>query len=1010
MSVFRQLFILLVVITLVSGIPVTNLCQATDHRSRVGVPMEYIDSLAQCETGLDRDILDLIEVDRSLELLHFLTESEGMALLDSLEIPFMRLQSEDAQRDIDPQYMDYSEVTTALANYQSSYSGIMQRVQLGTTSENRAIWAAKISDHVSQEEAEPAVLFTGLHQAREVMSTEIAMDIVDYLCSNYASSSEVQNWVDNCEIWVIPMVNPDGSNYCWTVDEYWTKNRCDLGNEVFGVDVGHNYPTDWGSCFGSSSDPNSNSYRGPSPGSEPETQALMTLAETHRPVMAMSYHSFNEFLLMPYGCYGEFVPEANIMTPLASQISNVIRKDNGQYGYDFGHWWELLYANDGNEIDYLYAQVGTLPFALEVNASSYYPAYSMVSTTIARNRAGWQEALTIMTEENMLMGTITDACTGQPVNASFWWAEYPPTTKETPRQTEISTGFYAIMGVTGSNTLVVEAEGYQPTSLGVGLSGQPFTMDIELLPLNEPGLMIWDTYAHDSSGDNDGQLDPGETVELDVGIIAPGPGVTSITGTLTTSDPYLSIIDGSATWTDLGPGEAAWASDRFEVHASGAAPEGHTVVFTVTFSTSETLCDNTAEHTVNIQTFIYMCPFWQENFDTDPDWAISSYPTSGSPPGPYSNWEFGEPLVGPTTAYSGLGLYGTNLSGNYDNNWTLALTSEIINCTDLYDVKLRFAHWIGVEDGYDRARIRVRDDGGSWTTLMDSTDSNRFWQVSELDISSVADDAANVDLRFDIRADSSTSSEGFYLDDVMVCGNYSGFIPQPSTPTVRPSATPTASPTPTTPPPTFTPTPMPNTATPTPTPTTEVGTPTNTPITPTHTPSPPPPTDTPTNTPTSTATHTPTPPFNTPTLTATPDPTNTPTGTATAPPTATPSPTPTTGGDLFELDLRLNKETFNAGDLFLLELDVIRSGSTVTVDQYLLLDVYGIFFFAPTWTETLNFEVKTYYDGFNDTTEIFRFTWPEVNGNATGLAFYAGCLYTGTADLIGNVDAVFFGY
>ncbi|HPQ42123.1 MAG TPA: M14 family zinc carboxypeptidase, partial [bacterium] len=598
-----------------------------------------------------------------------------------------------------------------------------------------------------------------------------------------------------------------------------------------GVDIGHNYPVDWGACFGSSSDPNSNSYRGLNPGSELETTALMTLAETHRPVMAVSYHSFNEYLLMPYGCFGETVPESSIMTPLASQIASAIQKENGQYGYEFGHWWELLYANDGNEIDYLYADIGTMPFAIEVNTSTYYPTYTLRNTTVTRNRPGWQEALDIMTGGSMLKGMFIDACTGAPVQAEFWWAAYPPSGKESARQSEASTGFYALLGNQGTNTLVIQAEGYQPMSVGVTLQNQPVIMDIELLPLDQPGLMIWDTYAHDSGGDNDGQLDPGETVELDVGIIAPGPAVTNITGVLSSTDPYLTILDGTASWVDLGPGESAWATERFQVRASGSAPEGHLAPFSVTFTTTQTLCNDTVNYSVPIQSYIYMCPYWEETFDSDPDWDISSYPTGGSPPGPYSNWEFGIPLVGPNTAYSGMYLYGTNLSGSYDNQWTFALTSPVINCSDLTDVTLEFANWIGVEENYDHARVRLRNDGGTWYTEFDTTSSNRYWQVTELDISSIANNESQVELRFDIRADSSTNAEGFYLDDVKICGNYTGFIPQAPTPTVRPSSTPTATPSPTSPPPTHTPTPPPNTSTPTPTPTTETGTPTNTPIT-----------------------------------------------------------------------------------------------------------------------------------------------------------------------------------
>ncbi len=901
------------------------------------------------------------------------------------------------------------------------------------------------------------------------MSTEIAMDIVQYLCVNYASNPTVQSWVNGCEIWVVPMMNPDGSNYCWTVDEYWIKNRHDFGDEIFGVDIGHNYPTDWGNCFGSSSDPNSNSYRGPLPGSEPETQGLMTLASDKRFVIAVSYHSFNEHLLMPYGCFGENVPEGNIMMPLASQIASVVVKDNGLTGYSFGHWWELLYANDGNEIDYLYAMTGAMPYAVEVNASTYYPTYAVRTTTLTRQRPGWQKALDIMVNGNMLKGTIVDACTGQPLEADYWWEQYPPSEKETLRRSRPDSGFYALMGLNGNNILVVEKDGYQQATVSVNLNNAPQTVMVELQPLDEPGLAIWGVYAYDTAGDNDGQFDPGETVNLDVGIIAYGTGITGISGIMSTTDPYLTVIDNSATWPNLAGGHAAWATSRFQVRASSSVPEGHVASFTVTFTTNETLCDNTVVNSVTIQTYVYMCPFWEETLDTDPDWDITAYATSGSPPGPYSNWEFGEPLVGPASAYTGTTLYGTNLSGNYDNQWTFALTSPVIDCSNLSNTFLQFANWIAVEDGWDHARVRIRQNGGAWNSYMDSTTSNRYWRVTELDVSAIADDQSSVEFRFDLRADSSTNAEGFYLDDVVVCGNYTGYIPPPATPTVRPTLTPSPTPTQTALPPTHTPTPPPNTSTPTMTPTTEAGTPTNTPITPTHTPSPPPPTDTPTGNPTSTPTmiytdtpsptRTPTPtgtpPTSTPTptgtiVTATPTrtptgtpptstptptgtlPTSTPTPTGTTvtatptrtptgtPPTSTPTPTGTTvtatpsptatGADALVLDLRLNKELFVANDPFLLELDVSRNGTTVTVDQYVILDVYGTLFFGPSWTENVDFETKTYYNGYDGTTEIFNFTWPSVGGHADGLKFYAGCLMTGTADLIGNIDLVEFGY
>lgn len=101
---------------------------------------------------------------------------------------------------------------------------------------------------------------------------------------------------------------------------------------------------------------------------------------------------------------------------------------------------------------------------------------------------------------------------------------------------------------------------------------------------------------------------------------------------------------------------------------------------------------------------------------------------------------------------------------------------------------------------------------------------------------------------------------------------------------------------------------------------------------------------------------------------------------------------------------------FNAGDLFDLRHQIIRQGSAVTLDKYIILDVYGSYFFGPGWTQNLDFETQTFPDGYNQTLPILNFQWPEVSGHAGGLKFYAGCLYAGTVNLVGDISMVEFGY
>lgn len=746
-------------------------------------------------SNLFQDNLDVIAMDRRNGLVQVLMTPAGETILLKAGVDWALLKDAGQlrdDRDIDTRYLDYNDVTSALNTMQSTHPSIVHVIPLGTTYENRTIWGVKISDNVMLQEEEPEILFLGLHEAREIMGTEITMDIVTYLADNYGSDPDVTNWVNTWQIWVVPMLNPDGSAYCWSTDPYWIKNRHDLGGDVFGVALGHNYPLDWGTCFGSSSDPNSNGYRGPSPGSETEIQSILTLAGSHKFLAMISYHSFDEYILHPYGCSGEIAPEDSLLNSFANSISSRIQTESGSYGYMAGSWWELLYSNDGNETDYFYALQGSMAIAVETNASSYYPDYSIATQTVTRNRAGWQEALNLFETGWIVQGTITDACTGSPVAATYSFQEYPLTPKESLRQNNPVTGYYAAIGRSGALTLVVEADGYIAQRVPVQFITGPVTRNITMLPVNRAGLDIWAAVVHDESGDADAQLDPGETVYLDIAIWAPGLAVTGISAIMTTTDPYITILDDSGDWPNLPPGGGAYCtSNRFRVSAASETPENHLAELVLTFNANQTLCDDDASTTVLVRSINYLCPFWEETMDSDPFWLVTSYPTSGSPAGPYHNWEFGQPVNGPGTAYTGQYVYGTDLDGLYDNNWTLCLTSPILDCSNATDVSLQFAQYYDVESGWDNARVRIRNDGGSWITILDEDGSTGGWLWRELDISTYADGEPEVELRFDVRADNSVNGAGHYIDDVRLCGMAAGAGQVQPTPTLPPTSTPT---------------------------------------------------------------------------------------------------------------------------------------------------------------------------------------------------------------------------
>ncbi len=282
----------------------------------------------------------------------------------------------------DEGYKNPQEIEDFVHAVHAQYPDITEIKVIGKSLEGRDILAIKISDNAKMDEVEPAILVNAMHHAREVMTPEITTDMVSYLTSKYGEDAQVTEWVNNHEIWVIPMFNVDGNNKMWTEDSMWRKNT----RGGFGVDINRNYPQGWNSCKGSSDSQGAQDYRGTAPASEPETQAMMSFVASIKPVFNISYHSYSELVLYPYGCKPNRTPTGQAIEDTGKEIAKKIN-------YKPGTPWELLYNADGGDIDWMYVTQQVIPFVIEVNSTwdGFHPNYKkMRDKTVERNRAGWQ--------------------------------------------------------------------------------------------------------------------------------------------------------------------------------------------------------------------------------------------------------------------------------------------------------------------------------------------------------------------------------------------------------------------------------------------------------------------------------------------------------------------------------------------------------------------------------------------------------------------------------------------
>ncbi|WP_394839979.1 carboxypeptidase regulatory-like domain-containing protein [Pendulispora rubella] len=326
----------------------------------------------------------------------------------------------------DPAYKTSAEIDTIIHQYASAHPAIASVKSIGKSREGRDIWGIKISKDVAQHSpAKPVILFNGMHHAREVMSPEVALDTIEQLLTKYGTDANITRWVDSNEIWVVPMLNVDGNNKVWNTDSYWRKNTrgcpssgsCPSGT---GVDINRNYPYAWGSCNGSSGSASSETYRGPSAGSEPETNVLMNHVAATRPVIDISYHSYSELIIYPYGCDGVQAPTRDILRNLATAMAAKLPSDSGSGNYRYGTSWETLYAVDGGDIDWMYNKYSVAPYVIEVNRSAqgFQPSYATWrDRTVTKLRGAWQVALARL-DGSGLRGVVPAGVTGATVTVT----------------------------------------------------------------------------------------------------------------------------------------------------------------------------------------------------------------------------------------------------------------------------------------------------------------------------------------------------------------------------------------------------------------------------------------------------------------------------------------------------------------------------------------------------------------------------------------------------------------
>src|SRR3954466_14202491 len=186
----------------------------------------------------------------------------------------------------------------------AAHPELVKREVYGTSVLGQELVAYRVTAgaNASADGSKPGVMFNAAQHAREWISAEVERREFQYAIAHPEIAQDV-------ELWFVPVLNPDGYDYTFQArsTRLWRKNlRDNDGNGTIasgdGIDTNRNFAEKWRyDNEGASDSRTSDTYRGPSPESEPEVAGFHALMARVKPAFQIDYHSYAKLVLYPVG-------------------------------------------------------------------------------------------------------------------------------------------------------------------------------------------------------------------------------------------------------------------------------------------------------------------------------------------------------------------------------------------------------------------------------------------------------------------------------------------------------------------------------------------------------------------------------------------------------------------------------------------------------------------------------------------------------------------------------------
>ena len=252
------------------------------------------------------------------------------------------------------EYHDYEAIGDRLRWLAASAPDRAHLQAIGGSVEGRPIWALRLGTP-----GQTPVLINGTQHAREWIAGAVATCVADRMVRDADHDPAIRDFLDHTDLWVVPVVNPDGYQYTWAGHRYWRKNR----RGGFGVDLNRNFAVGWGGD-GSSGNPRSDIYRGEYPFSEPESAALRDLVKRERIARHIDFHAYGQLLLYPWGFKATPAPDRDRFAAIGDAMASAMYIPH-ETRYRLMPSVQL-YPAGGTMSDWLYGDAGAMSYTVEL--------------------------------------------------------------------------------------------------------------------------------------------------------------------------------------------------------------------------------------------------------------------------------------------------------------------------------------------------------------------------------------------------------------------------------------------------------------------------------------------------------------------------------------------------------------------------------------------------------------------------------------------------------------------